>query len=225
MSKEMTTQLETWTATFGQVYTDRNTMTAEEMDAFFGQQFGVRKSTIYRELVGSHRLPAGRALEVGCNIGLQLELLYRANPGLELHGLEPQDYALARARARLPRVTFHQGTAFALPFADESFDLVFTHGVLIHIHPDDLPRAIREIYRVSRRFILCHEYYARETTEVRYRGHNGLLWKTDFAAQYRRQFPSLREVAMRYYPYSEACGGSELVDQVALFAKGRGRAS
>ncbi len=212
-------QLRTWTTDFGREYTDRNTLSVDEMDAAFGRQFGIRKSEIFRDLVGPSRLPTGRALEVGCNIGLQLQLLRRGNPGLELHGLEPQPYALARAKELSPEVQFHHGNAFALPFPDQSFDLVMTHGVLIHIHPGDLPKAIREIHRVSRRYILCHEYYAPETVAIRYHGQDGLLWKTDFAKRYREECPSIREVAVRYYPYSESDGGGALVDQVVLIEK------
>ena len=219
MSATETRQLATWTSEFGRQYTDRNTLSTDEMDAEFGRQFGVRKSDIYRELVGPDRLPAGKVLEVGCNIGLQLRLLEKANPGLEFHGLEPQQYAIARARLLSPNMQFHQGNAFALPFDDGSFDLVMTHGVLIHIAPTDLPRALAEICRVSRRFVLSHEYYAPETKEIRYQGQGGLLWKTDFAKRYRETSKSLRELAVRYYPYSASCGGSDLVDQVVLFAK------
>jgi pseudaminic acid biosynthesis-associated methylase len=219
MSSTDTSQLSTWTSTFGREYTDRNTMTTDEMDVAFGAQFGIRKSEIYRELVGPDRLPAGTVLEVGCNIGLQLRLLEKANPGLEFHGLEPQPYAIERARRLSPNMTFHVGTAFALPFPDRSFDLVMTHGVLIHIHPNDLGRALAEIERVSRRFVLCHEYYAPETVEVRYQGQAGLLWKTDFARRYREVCPRLRELTVRLFPYSAACGGPELVDQVALFER------
>jgi pseudaminic acid biosynthesis-associated methylase len=219
MTTTDTTQLSTWTSAFGREYTDRNTMTTDEMDDAFGVQLGIRKSAIYRELVGPGRIPAGKVLEVGCNIGLQLRLLEKANPGLEFHGVEPQAYAIERARTLSPNMTFHLGTAFALPFPDRSFDLVMTHGVLIHIHPDDLPRALREIERVSRRFVLCHEYYAPDTVEIRYHGQTGLLWKTDFARRYREACPSLRQLTSRLYPYSASCGGAELVDQVSLFAR------
>lgn len=217
----LTSQLGAWTSGFGRAYTDRNTMSADAMDATFAARFGVPKTTIYRELVGVGRLTGGRALEVGCNIGLQLELLGRANPSLALAGVEPQEYAIARARQRLPTAQFLQGSAFALPFEDGSFDLVFTHGVLIHIHPADLPRALREIHRVSSRFILAHEYFAPETVEVRYREANDMLWKTDFARSYRDLFPALREVELRYYPYLDAGPASDLVDQVVLFEKPR----
>lgn len=215
----LTSQLGAWTSGFGRAYTDRNTMSADDMDATFAARFGVPKTTIYRELVGVDRLTGGRALEVGCNIGLQLELLGRANPSLALAGVEPQEYAIARARQRLPGARFLQGSAFALPFEDDAFDLVFTHGVLIHIHPADLSRALREIHRVSSRFILAHEYFAPETVEVRYREADGLLWKTDFARSYRELLPTLREVELRYYPYLDAGPESDLVDQVVLFEK------
>ncbi|MHB1328389.1 MAG: pseudaminic acid biosynthesis-associated methylase [Gemmatimonadales bacterium] len=214
-----TAQLSTWTSTFGKEYTDRNTLTLDEMDAAFAEQFGVSKSAIYRRFVGHDRLSSGRVLEVGCNIGLQLRLLEKANPGLELHGLEPQSYAIERARNLAPHHHFHQGNAFALPFADGTYDLVFTHGVLIHIHPNDLPRALAEIVRVSRRFVLCHEYYAPDTVEIPYHGQTGLLWKTDFARRYLEVAPGLREVERQLYPYSASTGGSGLVDQVVLFEK------
>jgi hypothetical protein len=55
---------------------------------------------------------------------------------------------------------------------------------------------------------------------VGYRGHDGLLWKTDFAAEYARRFPDLRQVDVRYYPFNDAGPGAGLVDQVALFQKG-----
>lgn len=219
MTTAATRQLSTWTSEFGRDYTDRNNLSLDEMDRAFEEQFGIAKTRIYRELVGPDRLPSGKVLEVGCNVGLQLRLLQRANPGLEFHGLEPQGYALEKARALAPDMHFHQGTAFALPFPDRSFDLVMTHGVLIHIDPKDLAAAQREIGRVSRRFVLCHEYYAPETVEVRYHGQQGLLWKTDFARRYREACPDLRELECRYYPYSEATGGPKLADQVTLFEK------
>ncbi|MEO8449708.1 MAG: pseudaminic acid biosynthesis-associated methylase [Gemmatimonadota bacterium] len=214
-----TPELQVWTSEFGRAYTDRNTLSVEDMDQAFAAQFGVAKTVIYRELVGAARLPAGRVLEVGCNIGLQLRLLERVNPGLEFHGLEPQPYAVKQARELSPNMTFHDGTAFALPFEDRSFDLVMTHGVLIHINPKDLPRALAEIHRVSRRFVLCHEYYAERPTEIRYHDRDGLLWKRNFGQAYLDQFADLRAVAVKLYAYAPEYGGPGLVDQVMLLER------
>ena len=90
------------------------------------------------------------------------------------------------------RVTFQQGDATALPFADESVDLVFTSGVLIHVAPDELERAVREIVRVARHYVLCVEYFSHEPQQVTYRGREGYLFKRDFGKFYLEQFPALR---------------------------------
>ena len=215
MSASSTAQLDSWTSSFGREYTDRNNLTLEQMDTEAAGQLGISKTEIYRAFL-KNRLPSGRVLEVGCNIGLQVRTLAALNPRLDIHGLEPQSYAVEKARALAPALTFHQGNALDLPFPDASFDLVMTNGVLIHIAPADLPRAMVEIGRVSRRYIFLHEYFAETPTEVRYHGHRGLMWKRDFAAAYEALFPTVKRIEHRTFPYSAAFGGPDLVDQVAL---------
>ena len=83
-------------------------------------------------------------------------------------------------------------SALHLPFADESFDMVTTVGVLIHQAPTTVADAMREIARCARRYVLCAEYYADVLTEVEYRGQPGSLFKRDFGALYREVIPGLR---------------------------------
>jgi len=45
------------------------------------------------------------------------------------------------------------------------------------------------------------EYYAPEMTEVLYRGHSGLLWKSDYARLYTESFPGLELVSERRLNY------------------------
>jgi pseudaminic acid biosynthesis-associated methylase len=211
-----TKQLEVWTSEFGRAFTDRSPQSPEAMDALWERLFKVRKTDTFSRFLSPERLPAGRVLEVGCNVAAQLGLLQQVNPRLELWGLDPQAYALEKARQQYPTMRFVEGTAFDLPFEAGSFDLVMTNAVLIHIHPADLPAALAEIYRCTRRYIFCHEYYAETLCELPYRGQRGLLWKMDYKAQYLELFPDLRCVEKCYLPYSEA---SDLVDQVALLEK------
>jgi ubiquinone/menaquinone biosynthesis C-methylase UbiE len=82
--------------------------------------------------------------------------------------------------------------AFKIPLADESIDLVFTAGVLIHIHPNDLLKAMSEIVRVSKRYVLCMEYFSHQPEEILYRGQKGLLFKRDFGSFYLDNFPQLK---------------------------------
>ena len=137
-------------------------------------------------------------LEVGCNVGWNLT--YLSSLGRRgLAGVEPQSYALARARQRLAHCELVEGNAFSLPYDDDSFDLVFTSGVLIHIHAADLDRALAEMHRVSRRYVLYVEYDAGAETTVSYHGEANALWKRDHAAAWKTAFPSLRAVKQGHW--------------------------
>ncbi|MDO8583640.1 MAG: methyltransferase domain-containing protein, partial [bacterium] len=102
-----------------------------------------------------------------------------------------------------------------LPFRDNYFDVVYTSGVLIHIAPEDLPKVMAEMYRVSRRFIWGFEYFASTPTSIPYHGRTDLLWKRNFADAYLQQFPDLRLVKEQQYPMI----GSENVSQMFLYTK------
>jgi pseudaminic acid biosynthesis-associated methylase len=175
-----TTQLALWQSEFGRAYTDRN-----DFDN------AARVTSLGRVLAG---VTPSSILEVGCNAGWNLTYLSRLGFA-GLHGVEPQAYAIERARIRLgDTASVHHGNAFALPFADAAHDLVFTSGVLIHIGPTDLPRAMAEIYRVAKRWIVAIEYDHGEDVEIAYRGHAAALWKRDHGAHWRRRFPDLHEI-------------------------------
>ena len=199
LNRSHTAQIETWTGDFGREYTDRNTYSPAELDEFYRRTYGITRTAINEQSLNGVPKNA-RILEVGCNIGTQLLVLQQMGFHA-LHGIEIQNYALERAKARVSEAVLTQASVFAIPYEDQYFDLVFTSGVLIHIAPADLPSALAEIHRCARTWIWGLEYYAPETTEVLYRGHQSLLWKTDFAREYLRQFDDLeltREERFRY---------------------------
>jgi pseudaminic acid biosynthesis-associated methylase len=174
-----TPQLALWTSEFGRSYTDRN-----------DRAMPARQITWGRVLEGR---AIGRALEVGCNVGWNLTYLQGLGVP-ELYGIEPQADAVRRARSRAPGFGVLQGTAFELPFRDAWFDLVFTSGVLIHIAPADLGRALDEMYRVARRYLVAIEYDHPTEVAIEYRGEQGALWKRDHGACWRARFPQLRQL-------------------------------
>lgn len=180
-----TRQLGEWQGEFGKAYTERNLVDWQE------------RVDGWRTMVGS--LEVRRILEVGCNRGHNLVALSHVfGEAVELVGVEPNPYALAIARSASPRVGALRGDIFDLPFKDGSFDLAFTAGVLIHIALADLPKAIAELHRVSRRYLLAAEYFAEQETVIEYRGHVDLLWKRDFLRHYQEQFPGLQLVRTGY---------------------------
>ena len=208
-----TSQMSVWAEQFGRDYTDRNSLSLQELDALYEKNYGVTRRQLNESFLKD--IPsAARILEVGCNIGNQLLLLDDMGYS-QLHGIELQHYALTRARLRLTNVRLIEASALEIPFADNSFDLVFTSGVLIHIAPQDLPRAMAEIYRCTRDYIWGLEYYAAETLEVHYRGHDSLLWKTDYVRLYRERFADLELSRCDRLPYPN--GDKE--DSMFLFQK------
>jgi pseudaminic acid biosynthesis-associated methylase len=174
-----TPQLALWRSEFGRAYTDRNDRERPE-----------RLASWRRLLDGAAPV---RALEVGCNVGWNL--VYLESLGVrELYGIEPQPAAVVAARQRRPQFNVLHGTAFDLPFRDAMFDLVFTSGVLIHIAPASLDRALAELHRVARRWIAAIEYDHPHEQEIEYRGHSGALWKRDHGAAWQTRYPGLRLV-------------------------------
>lgn len=196
---ETTEQIRTWAGEFGRDFTDRNAVTTEQLDDHYRKNYGITRSEMnQRFLEGVPR--DVRILEVGCNIGTQLLMLQQMGFA-NLYGIEIQSYALDRAKDRLPGAVLTQASAFAIPYRDRFFDLVFTSAVLIHIAPVDLPLALTEIYRCAGRWIWGFEYYAPAVTEVVYRGNRSLLWKTDYARFYQEQFQDLELVREERYQY------------------------
>jgi len=196
-----TAQLEHWRSDFGRAYTDRNSLTPEALDALYRKNYGVGRRELNQRFLADIPRNA-RILEVGCNEGNQLYAL-REMGFQNLYGIEIQDYALRKARARLQNAQLALATAFEIPYSDGFFDLVFTSGVLIHIAPADLPKALREIHRCAGEFIWGHEYYSSQLMEVPYRGHEKLLWKMDYAGLYLDLFDDLEAVRVEQLPYLE----------------------
>ena len=207
-----TPQIEFWSGDFGREYTDRNTYTPESWDQFYLHHFGVTKLQMNADALGD--LPKdARILEVGCNIGLQLLGLQRMG-FTNLYGVELQHYAVEKAKSITTGIQIIQGSGFDLPFKDGFFDLVCTNGVLIHIAPENHHAFMSEMVRCSRRFIMGFEYNASEITKIPYRGHNGFLWKADFASIYSAAFSQLSKMYERVYPY---LSGQEAGNQDSVF--------
>jgi len=93
--------------------------------------------------------PGERLLDVGCGKGFLLYELAQSVPGLEVFGLDISEYGIANAK---PEVKPHLavGTAKALPFPTDSFDVVISLGTLHNLPPEDSVAAFAEIERVGR---------------------------------------------------------------------------
>ncbi len=210
---EMTDQISRWTGTFGREYTDRNDHTPRQLDKFYQNTYGKTRSELNQRFLKN--LPRNAPiLEVGCNVGTQL-LLLKEMGFTDLSGVEIQEYALQRAQERLGDGKILQASALSIPFPDQQFELVFTSGVLIHIAPADLPIAMREIHRCTKKWVWGMEYYAPQMEEIVYRDNHNLLWKADYARLYQHHCPGLALVREEDISYLE--GGN--VDSMFLLER------
>lgn len=206
-------QEEIWSGNFGKEYTERNTLELDEVNELYKNNYGIARSEMNFDFINNLDREI-KILEVGANTGNQL-LLLQSMGFKNLYGIEIQDYAVETAKGRTQNINLIQGSAFDIPYKDNFFDFVFTSGVLIHISPQNLPIALSEIYRCTKKFIWGFEYYAEETTEINYRGNNNLLWKANFSQIYLKHFPKLKLLKQNFYKYT----GGENTDVMFLLEK------
>ena len=92
----------------------------------------------------------GRTLDVGSGEGsLVASLLCR---GVDAHGVDVSEVVTARCNRRMPE-RFTHGSVLALPFEDASFETVVSTDCMEHLAPEDVSKALKEIYRVASRFV------------------------------------------------------------------------
>ena len=100
------------------------------------------------EVMGFNEFSGAKLLEVGCGMGT--DLLQFARGGAKVTGVDLTPRSIETSRRHLE--LYGQTGEFAiadcerLPFADESFDVAYSNGVLHHT-PDTVG-AVREIHRV-----------------------------------------------------------------------------
>lgn len=91
-----------------------------------------------------------QALDVGCGGGILAEEF--AAMGFRVTGIDPSEQSLATARQHARSmglaIDYQRGTGESIPFADGTFPIVYCCDVLEHVR--DVPKVIREIYRVTK---------------------------------------------------------------------------
>lgn len=132
---------------------------APPRDAYVnGHQQAVLRSYSWRTAENSaayllpHLRPGLRLLDLGCGSGtITADLAQRVGPegsavGVDVEASVLQSAAAHAASRGVVNATFVEGSAYALPFPDGTFDVVHAHQVLQHL--SDPVSALREALRV-----------------------------------------------------------------------------
>ena len=93
--------------------------------------------------------PGASILDVGCGKGFLLYEFTQVVPGAKVAGIDISSFGIEHAKEEV-RPFLQVGTASKLPFADRSFDFVFTVNTLHNLYNYELFAALQEIERVGR---------------------------------------------------------------------------
>lgn len=127
----------------------------------------------------------GLVFELGCNAGWNLRAIQACKLKVSTVGVDLNEDAVAEARAN-GLVVYQENVHQALEhFGPGMFDLTFTAGCLIHVPPAELKATMRDLVKLSNRYVLAIEYAAEQETEIEYRGERNLLWKRPYGHLYR----------------------------------------
>lgn len=90
-------------------------------------------------------LRSGSVLEIGAQTGIDAEFL--ASRGLEVTALDYSDAAMRLLKYR-KGITSVKADALSMPFADDTFNLAYSQGLLEHYRQPELTKLIEEQKRV-----------------------------------------------------------------------------
>jgi SAM-dependent methyltransferase len=128
----------------------RDFFDGERRHGYGGYRYDGRWLPVARRFVEFYQLrPDARILDVGAAKGFLLHDFLQVLPGATVRGIDVSAYAREHAHDDMGAY-LDLGSGDALPYADNSFDLVISINSIHNLPPDRVRDALREIERVSR---------------------------------------------------------------------------
>tara|TARA_Y100000816_G_scaffold120787_1_gene84869 strand:- start:217 stop:819 length:603 start_codon:yes stop_codon:yes gene_type:complete len=173
---KLTNQELFWKGAQGNKYINRNTI-------------GYRSFNIGRNLL-KNKIDVLSAVEIGPNIGHNLDAIKNIYPRVETYGIEINEKAFKELRKK------HDGiNQSILKYKiKKKFDLVIITGVLMHQDPTKLDIIYSKINKLCSKYIYLSEYFNPVPVEIPYRGERERLFKRDFAKELWMKFKKLKLV-------------------------------
>ena len=178
----MTEQSEFWKSEFGDDYIQRNQSKKLLASNLF----------LFGQIFSNCRPVPKSILELGANIGMNYKAVSLLSPDSSFLGVEVNAKALEELTS-----TGAQGLLSSIEdFAPtETYDFVFTKGVLIHLNPESLPDTYKKMAKASKKYVMICEYFNPTPVAISYRGHQDKLFKRDFAGEFLQTNPEFTQIA------------------------------
>jgi SAM-dependent methyltransferase len=119
--------------------------------------------------------PGAHALDLGCGNGLKAALLTAA--GACGVGLDINADLLAKARIRFPQIQLVRGDSEKLPFADASFDAVFSFSTLQYVDLNTTLGECRRVLKPGGRAVFIENLEANLIARCYRHLHRWLRWR------------------------------------------------
>jgi SAM-dependent methyltransferase len=138
-----------------------------------GYKYDGRWLPIAQDIGKRYGLKAGdKVLDVGCGKAFLLYEFTRAVPGVGIAGFDISAYGIAHAKEEA-QPFLEEGNCTRLPYADHSFDFVFSINTFHNLKLQELKAAIQEVERVGKdKKWICVESYRNEREKA-----NLLYWQ------------------------------------------------
>ena len=170
-----------WSGEFGDNYFERNS----DHNMFY----------CFTKILFNNSISIKSVIELGANVGINLDTLKILYPGIKTFGVEINKKAFSKLEKNH---SAHNGSIYDFSI-NEKFDLTLSSGVLIHQDPSMLEDFYEKLFNLSKKYILLNEYHSPYPVELEYRGNKGKLFKRDFGKHLLSFYPQLKLVDYGFF--------------------------
>jgi SAM-dependent methyltransferase len=165
-------------------------------DSYFDNEICKESLDFRLDILLGHDKNINSILDVGCGYGaFEFELLKR-NPDLDLAGIDISDTAIDFCNNNIPNCKFvlDKLSNISNYFEENSYDMVFSSGVMIHQSPESIDEVTDNFIRIAKKYIIHFEdigenelISGNKEDNPKWRISNQLLWRNNLVETYRKK--------------------------------------
>lgn len=128
-----------------------------------------------KEIMDKLNIQPQNLLELGCGFGRNIKFFNQYFQIKDLTGIDFSSNILKTAKKYLKGLDckLYNGDIKNLPFDNNSFDMVYSYGVLMYIKPCEIEQILKEALRVSKNYVVFSELIYDEKAQYGWKGWDG----------------------------------------------------